>query len=141
MTMKIALLLAGAAAVLPVYAKNKILFNRIGPSAAELYVANADGTGERRLFPASGFDYSASFSPDGKWIVFTSERNGSADIYRVRVDGSGLERLTDDPAYDDQASLSADGRQLAFVSSRGSGTNDIWVLDMKTKRTRNLTDA
>jgi Tol biopolymer transport system component len=141
MTMKIALLLAGAAAVLPVYARNKILFNRIGPSAAELYIANADGAGERKLFPTSGFDYSASFSPDGKWIVFTSERNGSADIYRVRVDGSGLERLTDDPAYDDQAALSPDGRQLVFVSSRGSGSADIWILDLATRKARNLTNA
>ena len=83
--------------VLPVYGKHRILMNRIGPSDADLFIANADGTGERKLLSASGFDYNASFSPDGKWIVFTSERGGSCDIYRVRVDGSGLERLTDDP--------------------------------------------
>jgi Tol biopolymer transport system component len=55
-----------------------------------LYVANADGSGERPLLGTSGFDYNASFSPDGEWIVFTSERAGSgqADIYRVRPDGS-----------------------------------------------------
>jgi len=126
---------------MPGFGKHRILMNRIGASGAELFIANADGSGERKLLNPSGFDYNASFSADGKWIVFTSERNGSSDIYRVQVDGSGLERLTDDPAYDDQASLSADGTQLAFVSSRGSGTNDIWVLDLKTKRTRNLTDA
>jgi TolB protein len=83
----------------------------------------------------------ASFSADGKWIIFTSERAGSADIYRVHPDGSGLERLTDDPAYDDQAALSPDGKQLAFVSSRGTGSADIWVLDLQTKKARNLTHA
>ena len=138
--MKITLLLVGLT-VMPGFGKHRILMNRIGASGAELFIANADGSGERKLLNTSGFDYNASFSADGKWIVFTSERNGSSDIYRVQVDGSGLERLTDDPAYDDQASLSADGRQLAFVSSRGSGSNDIWVLDLKTRRTRNLTDA
>jgi Tol biopolymer transport system component len=71
---------------------------------------------ERPLLPNAGFDYNASFSADGKWIIFTSERGGSADIYRVRPDGSGLERLTDDRAYDDQGALSPDGKQLAFVS-------------------------
>ena len=135
--LKITLLLVGLT-VMPGFGKHRILMNRIGASGAELFIANAGGSGERKLLNTSGFDYNASFSADGKWIVFTSERNGSSDIYRVQVDGSGLERLTDDPAYDDQASLSADGRQLAFVSSRGSGANDIWVLDLKTRRTRNL---
>src|SRR5579859_6564389 len=93
-------------AVLPLSATHRILLNRIGPSGAELFIANADGSAERSLLAAPGFDYNASFSPDGKWIVFTSERAGSADIYRVRVDGTGLERLTDDPAYDDQAAFS-----------------------------------
>jgi TolB protein len=87
----------------------------------------ADGSGERPLLPKSGFDYNASFSPDGKWIVFTSERERSAEIYRVHIDGSGLERLTDDPSCDAQGALSPPGSQLAFVSSRGSGSADIWV--------------
>src|SRR5438045_3325170 len=93
------------AALLPLSSANRIYLNRIGPSASELFIANADGSGERKLFATSGFDYDASFSADGKWIVFTSERAGSADVYRVHPDGTGLERLTDDPAYDDQASL------------------------------------
>src|SRR5712671_8136628 len=82
--------------------KQIMLMNRLGPSQMTLYIANADGSRERPLFSSPGFDYNASFSPDGKWIIFTSERAGSADIYRVHPDGSSLERLTDDPAYDDQ---------------------------------------
>src|SRR5258708_4495228 len=100
--------------------KQPMLMNRLGPSQMTLYIANADGSRERPLFSSSGFDYNASFSPDGKWIVFTSERNGygQADLYRVRVDGSGLERLTDDPALDDQAAFSPDGQWIAFSSDR-----------------------
>jgi Tol biopolymer transport system component len=121
--------------------KQTMLMNRLGPSQMTLYIANADGSGEHPLFPSSGFDYNASFSPDGKWVVFTSERNGSgqADLYRVRVDGSGLERLTDDPTLDDQAAFSPDGNQVAFVSTRGAHTANIWLLDLKTRRLRNLT--
>jgi Tol biopolymer transport system component len=79
-----------------------------------------------------GLDYNASFSHDGTWIVFTSERGGSADIYRVHPDGSGLEQLTRDPAFDDQGVLSPDGRTLAFVSTRGGAAN-IWLLDLATR--------
>jgi len=122
-------------------AKEKILVHRIGPSESTLFIAKTDGSDERPLLPHSGFDYNASFSADGKWIIFTSERGASADIYRVHPDGSGLERLTDDPAYDDQAALSPDGKQLAFVSSRGTGAADIWVLDLQSKKVQNLTHA
>lgn len=73
--------------------KPVMLMNRIGPSASELYMANADGTAEHKLLPTKGFDYHASFSAEGRWIVFTSERvgDGQADIYRVHPDGTGLE--------------------------------------------------
>ena len=129
-------------AITPVLcAKERILLHRIGPSQSTLFIANADGSEERPLLPNSGFDYNASLSADGKWIIFTSERGGSADIYRVHPDGSSLERLTDDPAYDDQGALSPDGKQLAFVSSRGSGSTDIWVLDVQTKKAQNLTHS
>jgi Tol biopolymer transport system component len=53
-------------------AKDRIILNRLGASASELFITNADGTGERKLLSTSGMDYSPSFSRDGKWIVFTS---------------------------------------------------------------------
>jgi Tol biopolymer transport system component len=104
-----------------------------------LYLSNADGSGERPLLAGSGSNYNPSFSSDGAWIVFTSERYGSADIFRVHPNGSGLERLTDDPAFDDQGSLSPDGRTLAFVSTRDGGTANIWLLDIASRHLRNLT--
>jgi Tol biopolymer transport system component len=122
--------------------KKVMLMNRIGPTASELYIADADGSREHKLFEKSGLDYHASYSADGNWIVFTSERNGlgQADIYRVHPDGTGLERLTDDPAFDDQATLSPDGTQLAFVSSRQTRTTNIWILNLKTRKSVNLTN-
>lgn len=111
------------------------------PVHSQLFIASGNGTGERPLLPVTGLDYSPSISPDGKWVVFTSERDGSADIYRVHLDGSGLERLTDDPAYDDQGVLSPDGKTLAFVSSRGTGRAHIWLLDLASRRARLLTPS
>ena len=109
-----------------------VAYASFGPVATALYVADADGSHERRLLEGSVLDMNPSFSPDGRTVIFTSRRNGSADIYRVRVDGSGLERLTDDPAFDDQAVMSPNGRDIAFVSSR-SGQADIWILDLATR--------
>jgi Tol biopolymer transport system component len=126
---------------LPSRPKPVMLMNRIAPSASELYVASADGSGEHKLLATNTFDYHGSFSSDGRWIVFTSERagDGQADIYRVHSDGSGLEQLTDSPALDDQAVLSPDGTHLAFMSTRDRFTANIWLLNLKTRKLRNLT--
>ena len=120
---------------------HRILFNRIGPYEATLYVAKADGSGERALLRPGTLDYNPAWSPDGQWIVFTSERNGSADLYRVKPDGTALERLTDDPAYDDQAAFSPDSKQIVFVTTRAGGTADLWILDPGTRKARPLTSG
>ncbi|MDT7838997.1 hypothetical protein [Aquabacterium sp. OR-4] len=118
-----------------------LLLNRIGPSASAVYIANADGSGERKLIDSGTLDYNASFSADGQWLVFTSERDGlgNSNLYRMRVDGSQLERLTEGPAVEDAGVFSPDGSQVAFVSTRDSLLANIWVLDLKTRRLRNLT--
>ncbi|HEX6997433.1 MAG TPA: hypothetical protein VF322_04770 [Gammaproteobacteria bacterium] len=135
--LRLALLLSAA----PIGARAQeyeIAFNTFAPGNTDIFVAGAHGADARALFPDPALDYNASFSADGEWVVFTSERDGSADIYRARVDGTRLERLVDDPAFDDQAALSPDGESLAFVSSRG-GQADIWVLDLRSRRATNLT--
>ena len=122
-------------------AKDRIFVDQWSPTRSELFIADADGSNARKLVAGLELDYNASFSFDGEWVVFTSERHGSADIFRVRANGMGLERLTDNPAFDDQAALSPDGNSLAFVSTRDTGSTDIYVLDLKTRQTRNLTNS
>ena len=113
----------------------KIVFARVFPNAGQigLFIAAADGSGERPLVGPGEIDYDPVWSPDGASIVFTSDRNGSADLYRVKPDGTGLERLTDNPAYDDQAAFSPDGKQLVFVTTRSGGTADLWTMDLQTQ--------
>jgi dipeptidyl aminopeptidase/acylaminoacyl peptidase len=115
-----------------------IAFANFGPINTDIFIAAPDGSKPVPLSAHPGRDCNASFSSDGRWIIFTSDRAGSADIFRIHPDGSGIERLTDDPAFDDQGSLSPDGKSLAFVSSRG-GHVSIWLLDLATRTSRNLT--
>jgi Tol biopolymer transport system component len=121
--------------------KGVMLMNRIGPSTSDLYIAAGDGSGERKLFGESTFDLNGSFSADGRWVVFTSERNGDgqADIFRTRLDGTGVEPLVTGPSMDDCGVLSPDGATLAFVSTRDGYRTNIWTLDLRTRALRNLT--
>jgi Tol biopolymer transport system component len=121
------------------HAADRVVLDRLGPTQANLFVSNADGTGEHALPQSGSLDYNPAWSPKGDWIAFTSERAGSADLYRIHPDGTGIERLTDDPAYDDQAAFSPDGKQLVFVSTRAGGRANLWVLDVATHQARALT--
>ena len=48
----------------------------------------------------SGMDYAACWSPDAKWILFTSERDGNSEIYIMDASGKELTDLTNHPAVD-----------------------------------------
>ncbi|KAI3548453.1 hypothetical protein CABS01_13607 [Colletotrichum abscissum] len=135
--------------------KGVLLMNRIGPSTSDLYIANADGTNEQKLLGnASNFEYHAAFSPDGKYVTFTTERNGdgNSDLYRCSFSSAGtgnstsascsnLEELIATPAVEDAGALSPDGTKLAYVSTENGYRANIWVLDIATGVRRNLTNT
>lgn len=123
--------------------KGVMLMNRIGPSASDLFVASADGSNERKLLEDPVFEYHASFAANGNSLVFTSERNGDgqSDVFQSRLDGTGIKPLVESISVDDAAALSPDGSKLAFVSTRDGYRANIWLLDLKSGNTRNLTGA
>jgi Tol biopolymer transport system component len=132
-------LLSGMVGVAQSPTRHRVLFNRYLVPTMTVYIADADGKNERALVPTAGLEYSPSYSADGRWIVYTAERDGQSEIYRIHPDGTGVEQLTDHPAFDDQGALSPDGRRLAFVSTRSGGTASIWLMDIGAETATNLT--
>ena len=88
-----------------------VAFASVAPLNTDIFVAAGDGSGATPLLAHPELDYNASFSPDGRSIVFTSTRNGTADIYRVGIDGASLQRLTDDGVRRSRYPFA--GRQIA----------------------------
>ena len=140
--MKKLILLLSMMFSMPAFAKDVMLMNRIGPSVSELYVSNADGTGEHKLFATTGFDYHASFSYEGKGsFSLPNEPATASQTFIVRTPtalvwrDSQMIRLW---MIRDFYHLTE--HKVAFVSAHGTTHRaNIWILDLKTKRLRNLT--
>ncbi len=130
---------------LPAPGKRGVFFmNRIGPSSSTLYIANADGSNERKLLGNSSVsEYHGSFSPDGQWITFTTERNGdgNSDVYRVRPDGTGMEKILATPSFEDAVVLSPDGSKAAYISTANGYKSNLWILDLASGHKYNLSNT
>ncbi len=113
-----------------------------GDRMNDLFIINADGTGRRRLLEWPGsHEWGAAWSPDGKYIAFTSEKDGNYQIYVMPFDAEGEPvNLTQDDFFYTYPDWSADGQWLTFVSDR-SGNWDIWKMNVAACLDARLTGA
>jgi Tol biopolymer transport system component len=127
----------------------------------DLFVARRDGSAQRRLTTAHGYDAEASYSPDGGKIVFTSLRNAYpadrlspedrkrletdpayfGEIYLMDADGSNQRRLTRWPGYDGGPFFSPDGQRILFRHFEPNGVSaDVYTMKLDGSDVRRLTD-
>lgn len=110
----------------------------------EIFEANLDGSALKRLTNSPGYDAEGAYSPDGKFIVFCSNRSGEGnlELYIMNADGTGIRKLTNAPGcYNGGPFFSPDGKRVIFRSDRKKKDHlQIYVINVDGTGERALTD-
>jgi tricorn protease len=99
----------------PSYSNGRIAFTYLG----DIWVADENGQNIQRLTVNKARDAYPRFSPDGKWIAFSSDRNGNLDVYIMPSTGGMAKQLTHHSADDVVLGWTPDGSGVLFSSQRG----------------------
>ena len=83
---------------------------------SQIYLARADGSRRLQLTRGSHSSSAPSFSPDGRWVYFLSDRSGKMNVYRIAVEGGEAEMLTDAKGSLGEYKVSPDGRSVAYLA-------------------------
>lgn len=125
---------------------NTIAFVRYAGGSYAIFVVSARGGAPRRLSappagrpapPRQAFQDTPTWSPDGRWIAFASDRDGHYGVYVMRADGTHTRRLSVSSAGDQAPSWSPDGRLIAFSRA----TKGLYVIAVDGRRVTRLTHA
>ncbi|MFN2577701.1 MAG: S41 family peptidase [Pyrinomonadaceae bacterium] len=99
----------------PTYSNGRIAFTYLG----DIWAADENGQNPQRLTVNKARDAYPRFSPDGKWIAFSSDRNGNLDVFVIPATGGAAKQLTHHSADDVVLGWTPDGSGVLFSSQRG----------------------
>lgn len=116
-----------------------LLFHSLRHGASQIYLANSSTGATQRLRVGSDEDIDATWSPDGRQILFVSRHGTNSDVYLADANGANARALTDHPAFDGGARWSPDGKAIAFISGR-SGSAKVFLMAPDGSKQRRLTD-
>ncbi|HXV61844.1 MAG TPA: protein kinase [Vicinamibacteria bacterium] len=124
--------------VFSILGSNRLIFDAFEQSQ-ELREVDLVNGATRQLTRTLATDRQPAYSPDGRFVVFSSNRTGNLDIWLLDRESRVLRQLTDDASQDWDPGFTADGRRVLFSSSRG-GNLEIWSIDLDGSNARQLSD-
>jgi Tol biopolymer transport system component len=113
--------------------------HRVQSTLYEIDWPKKGGTAEFRMLTTGlSRDRQPAYSPDGRRVIFASNRSGNIDLWTVDLQTRELRQLTDDLAIDYDPAYTSDGKRIVWTSNRG-GNMEIWIADADGGEARQLT--
>ena len=126
----------------------------------DIFSANRDGSDIKQLTDEEGYDAEGSYSPDGKLIVYSTNKDAYGrklskeeqqkmevdpsffcDLYIMNADGSGKKQLTTSPGYDGGPFFSPDGKRIIWRRFSEDGHEaDVYTMNIDGTDEKRLTD-
>jgi eukaryotic-like serine/threonine-protein kinase len=108
----------------------RIVFTTKTGDTSDIWIMNADGSNRRQLTNDAFTEGHLRVSPDGRYIVFVSDRAGAGttNLWRMDIDGANARRLTDGDEY--IFDIAPDGGSILFVSWR-TGRTELWRVSIE----------
>ena len=118
----------------------RIVYASIASGSWDIWVMNADGTGQKQLTVGARSSYGPSASSDGRHIVFVSNRaGGTFNVWRMDADGSNPKQLTFGKG-ENFAHITPDGRWVVYATVGFGQKNLIWKVPIDGGEPVQLTD-
>lgn len=116
----------------------RIVYTSRTRSLVNIWIVNKDGTGQKQLTTDARASIRPSVSPDGRYIVFASNRTGNYSGWRMEIDGSNPKQLTS-VAGAQNVEITPDGQWVVYSSSE-TGVSNLWKVPIDGGNPIRLTD-
>lgn len=91
----------------------------------DIFLADTSGVIVKQLTNANGYDAEATISPDGKKMIYTSDKEGDLELYIMDLRSGKEKRITHTIGYDGGAWFSPDGKKIIWRASRPKTPEEI----------------
>ena len=120
-------------------ASSKIVFVNVKEAAKEIAILDYDGYGRRQLTSNGSLNLSPCWSPDGKFIAFTSYRGGNPDLHVLRLSDGRVVNASKERELHSAPDWSPDGKKVAMTLAK-NGNSDIYTMVVRGSKFRRVTN-